>query len=166
MISLIENQCVDKKEWITHDEMMNITVIAESTPGPVAINCATYVGLKQKGLPGAVAATVGVIVPSFSVILLLSLFLDRVLEIAWVSGMFRGIRIAVGLLILDAAVKMIRKAEKKPYPMIVLICACIAAMLINIFAWHVSAIVLMLAAATVGLFVFLAKRRAEQEEKQ
>ena len=163
MLSLIENECVDKKAWITHDEMMNITVIAESTPGPVAINCATYVGLKQKGIPGAVTATVGVVIPSVAVILALSLFLDRILEITWVAGMFRGIRIAVGLLILDAAIKMIRKTEKKPYPMIVLICACVAAMLINFFALHVSTIVLMLAAAVVGLLVFLAKRRVEQE---
>lgn len=58
MISLIENSCVEKKGWITHDEMMNVTVIAESTPGPIAINCATFVGYKQKGLIGAIAATV------------------------------------------------------------------------------------------------------------
>lgn len=56
MIPLIENICVDNKKWITHEQMMNITVIAESTPGPIAINCATYIGYKQKGLTGAVAA--------------------------------------------------------------------------------------------------------------
>ena len=54
MISLIENNCVEKKKWITHDEMMNITVIAESTPGPIAINCATYVGYKKAGIIGAI----------------------------------------------------------------------------------------------------------------
>ena len=56
MISLIEDTCVRKKQWITHEDMMNVTVIAESTPGPIAINCATFVGYKQKGLPGAVMA--------------------------------------------------------------------------------------------------------------
>ena len=74
MISLIENDCVERKRWITHEEMMNITVIAESTPGPIAINCATYVGLKRKGIPGAVAATFGVILPSFVIILLISFY--------------------------------------------------------------------------------------------
>ncbi len=64
MISLIEVSCVEKKRWITHDEMMNVTVIAEYTPGPIAINCATYVGYKQKGLSGAAAATVGMVLPS------------------------------------------------------------------------------------------------------
>ncbi|MCR5375145.1 MAG: chromate transporter, partial [Lachnospiraceae bacterium] len=64
MISIIEDICVEKKNWITHDEMMNITVIAESTPGPIAINCATYVGYKKGKLPGAILATLGVAVPS------------------------------------------------------------------------------------------------------
>ena len=59
MIPLIEDNCVTRKQWISHDEMMNITVISESTPGPIAINCATYIGYKQKGIGGAVAATVG-----------------------------------------------------------------------------------------------------------
>ena len=75
MIPLIENVCVTKKEWITHEEMMNITVVAESTPGPIAINCATYVGLKKKGFWGAVAATLGVTLPSFLIILMISFFL-------------------------------------------------------------------------------------------
>ena len=70
MISLIENSCVEKKRWITHDEMMNVTVIAESTPGPIAINCATFVGYKQKGLAGAIAATIGMVLPSFCIIFL------------------------------------------------------------------------------------------------
>ena len=67
MISLIENSCVEKKQWITHDEMMNVTVIAEYTPGPIAINCATFVGYKQKGLTGAFAATIGMVFPSFCI---------------------------------------------------------------------------------------------------
>jgi chromate transporter len=68
MLSIIENICVEKKNWITHDEMMNITVIAESTPGPIAINCATYVGYKKGKLPGAILATFGVAIPSFIII--------------------------------------------------------------------------------------------------
>lgn len=72
MISLIDRSCVEKKRWISHDEMMDITVLAESTPGPIAINCATYVGYKQKGLAGAVAATVGMVLPSFCIILLIA----------------------------------------------------------------------------------------------
>ena len=68
MISLIENTCVEKKAWITHDEMMDITVIAESTPGPIAINCATFVGFRQKGFLGALVATLGIILPIYTII--------------------------------------------------------------------------------------------------
>ncbi len=113
MIPFIENICVEQKQWITMDEMMEITVIAESTPGPIAVNCATYVGYKQKGFTGALAATVGMILPSFCIIFAISGFLDHFLEITWIAHAFQGIKAAVGILILDAAIKMFRKMQKK-----------------------------------------------------
>ena len=158
MISLIDDTCVERKRWITRDEMMDITVIAESTPGPIAINCATFVGYKQKGLPGAAAATIGVVVPSFLVILLISMFLDRFLEITWIAHAFQGIKLAVGILILDAALKMIRHTEKKPLPMAIMGCAAVAMLLIDLLALRVSSIALMLAAAVVSLSVFLCRQ--------
>ena len=111
MISMIENNCVEKKAWITHDEMMDVTVIAESTPGPIAINCATFTGYKKAGFLGALAATLGVVVPSFIVIFLISMFLDNFLEITIVANAFKGIKVGVGLLILDAAITMINKMQ-------------------------------------------------------
>ena len=158
MISLIENSCVEKKGWITHDEMMNVTVIAESTPGPIAINCATFVGYKQKGMIGAIAATIGMVLPSFCIIFLISMFLDNFLEIAWIAHAFMGIKIAVGILILDAAIKMIRKMQKKPIPLTIMACAFLAMLLIDIFALHVSSITLMLIAAVISLAIFQTKR--------
>ena len=154
MIALIEDSCVEKKQWITHDEMMNITVIAESTPGPIAINCATYVGYKQKGLAGAIGATVGIVLPSFCIIFLISLFLDNFLEITWIAHAFKGIKIAVGILILDAAIKMIRKMQKKPFPLAVMITSFAAMLAINIFALRISSITLMFVAAAVSLALF------------
>ena len=158
MISLIENSCVEKKGWFTHDEMMNVTVIAESTPGPIAINCATFVGYKQKGMIGAIAATIGMVLPSFCIIFLISMFLDNFLEIAWIAHAFMGIKIAVGILILDAAIKMIRKMQKKPIPLTIMACAFLAMLLIDIFALHVSSITLMLIAAVISLAIFLTRR--------
>lgn len=163
MISLIEDACVEKKRWITHDEMMNITVIAESTPGPIAINCATYVGYKQKGLSGAAAATVGMVLPSFCVIFLISRFLDRFLEIAWIAHAFRGIKIAVGILILDAAVRMLRKMQKKALPLTIMGCAFLAMLLIDVFALRISSITLMLTAAAVSLVLFMVKQNSGKE---
>ncbi len=163
MISLIQDTCVEKKRWITHDEMMNVTVIAESTPGPIAINCATYVGYKQKGLSGAAAATVGMVLPSFCIIFLISMFLDDFLEIAWIAHAFRGIKIAVGILILDAAVKMLRKMQKKPMPLGMMSCAFLAMLLIDVFALRLSSITLMLTAATVSLVLFMVKQKSGNE---
>ena len=158
MISLIENACVERKQWISHDEMMNITVIAESTPGPIAINCATYVGYKQKGFAGALAATVGMILPSFCIIFAISMFLDHFLEITWISHAFQGIKIAVGILILDAAIKMLRKMQKKWTPRAFMLCAFAAMLLINIFSVRVSSIVLMLTAGLISLILFMVKK--------
>ena len=159
MIPLIEDICVEKKKWITHDEMMNLAVIAESTPGPIAINCATFVGFRQGGLTGAAAATVGMTVPSFCIIFLISMFLDDFLTITWIAHAFMGIKIAVGILIVDAAVKMIRKMKKKPVPLAFLICAFLAMLVIDIFALRISSITLMLTAGVISLAIFAVGRR-------
>ena len=159
MIPLIEDICVEKKKWITHDEMMNLAVIAESTPGPIAINCATFVGFRQGGLMGAAAATVGMTVPSFCIIFLISLFLDDFLTITWIAHAFMGIKIAVGILIVDAAVKMIRKMKKRPVPLAFLICAFLAMLLIVIFSLRISSITLMLTAGVISLAIFAVGRR-------
>ncbi len=163
MISLIEHTCVGEKQWITHDEMMNVTVIAESTPGPIAINCATYVGYKQKGLAGAIAATVGMVLPSFVIILVISQFLDHFLEITWVASAFRGIKIAVGILIIDAALKMFKKMKKKPFPLIIVGCACAAMLVSEMFALHISTVLLLLIAAFVSFTVYMVRQSSRKE---
>ena len=165
MLSIIENICVEKKNWITHDEMMNITVIAESTPGPVAINCATYVGYKKGKLPGAILATLGVTIPSFVIIFVISMFLEGFLEITWIAHAFQGIKIAVGILILDAAIKMIRKMQKKPLQIGILLASFAVIMLINVLKLHLSSIVVMLTAALVSLAFFLAEKARRKEER-
>jgi len=158
MISLIEHNCVEEKKWISHDEMMNITVIAESTPGPIAINCATFVGYKQAGFRGACIATLGMVMPSFVIIYMISMFLDNFLEIGWVARAFSGIKVAVGILILDAAFTMIKKMQKKPVPLGIMICSCMIMLCINAFAVKCSSIVLMLIAGTFSFLLFTAKK--------
>ncbi len=156
MISMIEDNCVEKKKWISHEEMMNITVIAESTPGPIAINCATFVGMKKAGFIGAVVATLGMVIPSFSVIYLISSFLDNFLEITFIANAFRGIKIAVGIIIFDAALGMIKKMQKKPLPKTIMICSFIVMLLINIFSVKFSSISLMLICGIISLVMFVA----------
>lgn len=163
MIAMIENICVENKKWITHDEMMDITVIAESTPGPIAINCATFTGYKKAGFAGALAATFGIIVPSFAVIYLISVFLDNFLELTLIANAFKGIKIAVGILILDAAFTMLKKMHKKKLPRAIMACSCVIMLCINIFALNFSSISLMLAAAAVSLGVFVLGIAPEQK---
>ena len=154
MISIIEDTCVERKKWITHEEMMNMTVIAESTPGPIAINCATYVGYKLAGLLGAFVTTFGMVLPSFVVIFAISKFLDNFLEITLVAHAFQGIKIAVGILIFDAAITMIQKMKKKIFPRVIMISAFLVMMMVNIFSWNFSSINLMLIAGVLSLIIF------------
>ena len=157
MISMIEHTVVEQKQWITHDEMMNITVIAESTPGPIAINCATFVGYKKGGFWGAVFATLGMVLPSFAIIYAISLWFDDFLSIVWVANAFRGIKLCVGILILDAAVTMIQKMQKKPLPRTIMLCGCAVMLAVNALSLHLSSVVLMLLGGLVSLSIFLAK---------
>lgn len=155
MIPLIEDKCVEKKKWITHDDMMNVTVIAESTPGPIAINCATFVGYTQGGFWGALSATAGVVLPSFAIIFAISMFLDNFLEIAVIANAFRGIKIAVGILIVNAAVNMLKKGNKSPFYLSVFAVAFAAMMAVNIFSVKFSSILLILIMGVVSLLYFL-----------
>ena len=163
MIPMIEGICVEEKKWITSDEMLNITVIAESTPGPIAINCATFVGYQQAGFAGALAATLGIVLPSFAVIYAISLCLDNFLEITVIANAFRGIKAAVGLLIIDAAIKMIRKMKQKRLSSVIIAASCGAMLLINLLDWKVSSISLMLAAAAAGLAALALTSRPVQK---
>lgn len=163
MISVIEHICVEDKQWISHDDMMNITVIAESTPGPVAINCATFVGYKKKGIGGAIVATLGMLIPSFTIIFVISMFLDNFLEIGIIANAFKGIKLAVGILIVDAALKMIRKMQKKVYICVILICSTVMMLAINIFSLTFSYLIIMLVAGMISLGLFAGKSRKESE---
>jgi len=163
MISMIENVCVEKKQWISHDDMMNITVIAESTPGPIAINCATFVGYRQAGFTGSLVATLGIVLPSFLIIYIISMFLDSFLEITVIAYAFKGIKIAVGILILDAAFTMIRKMHRKIIPRTIMVCSAFAMLLIHIFSWKFSSISLMLTAAAVSLGIFFVQSAQAQK---
>ena len=158
MIPIIEHTCVEQKQWITHDEMMDVTVMAESTPGPIAINCATYVGYRQAKMPGAMTATLGVVLPSMLIIMAVALFLDNLLEIPVVASAFIGIKLAVGVLIFDAGLGMLKKM-KKPHARVIAGIACAAMLAINLLSLRISSIVLMLIAAAFGAIMYAVHKK-------
>ena len=160
---LIQAQVVTAHGWLTMEEFSHLVTISQMTPGPIAINCATFTGYKKAGFVGALVATLGMIVPSLAVIYLISMFLDNFLELTIIANAFKGIKIAVGILILDAAITMIKKMHKKKLPRTIMICSCIVMLCINIFAWNFSSISLMLIAAAVSLTVFILNGAPEQK---
>lgn len=158
MISLIEHTCVEQKKWITYEEMMELTVAAESTPGPIAINCATYVGFLQCGFCGAVAATIGVVLPSFVIIYAISMFLDNFLEITIIANAFKGIKLAVGLLILNAGLNMAQKMKKTPLSRGIALTALAVLLTASLLSRSLSSLSLMLCAGAFSLILFLCRK--------
>ena len=151
MISLIEEECVEKKKWLSHDEMMDLLVVAESTPGPMAINCATYAGWKQAGIWGALSSTIGIVLPSFVIIYMISMFLESYMDIPLIANAFAGIRIAVGILIVRAGLNMLGKMQKKPRPRFFMLSALLIMLAANVFSLRLSSVVVMLFFGLVSL---------------
>ena len=151
MIPIIEDICVERNRWITHEDMMQVTIIAESTPGPIAINCATFVGHRVGGIAGSVAATFGVVLPSFIIIYAISMFLESFLEIGIIASAFKGIKIAVGILIINAGFKMMKKIPKTMLAKVILVCALVAMLMTDLLGLGLSTITMMLLAAAVSI---------------
>ena len=164
MIAFLEREFVEKKNWLSHDEFMDLIVIAESTPGPIAINCATYIGYKvNKGL-GAVAATLGMVIPSFSIIYLISLFFEQFLSVTWVSSAFRGIQACVVFLILSAGLKMFKKMKKTAFSITVAALTFVCMVTLWLLGIRFSSIFYILISGCLGLATWGFKRQSQQKK--
>lgn len=159
MIAIIQERLVEKKKWTTDDELSKIIAVAESTPGPIAINSATYIGYKLLGVLGSVCATFGVVLPSFIVIFVISLFFDNLLEYTLVANAFKGIQAAVAALILIAGYRMFKKAKKDALCIAVFVAVLAATVAIKVFSVNFSSLFLILGGAVVGIFSVLVPRK-------
>lgn len=151
MLALLENEFVSGKRWIDKDEFLNMTAIAESTPGPVAINSATYLGYRMAGVPGAVVATAAVCIPSFVIIYLISLVYDRFMEAPWVAYAFQGIRAGVVYLILSVGLKMLREMERNWLNLWIFAAVAAAVIACTLFSVSFSTIFCILISGAAGL---------------
>ena len=168
MIALLENEFVTKRKWMEKEEFLNMVAIAESTPGPIAINSATYIGFKQAGVLGSVAATLGVVLPSFIIIYVISLFLDTFLTFELVGYAFRGIQAGVVYLILSAGLKMLKGLKKNPMSVTILCTVLVLMVVFSLLSVNFSAIFFILISAAVGLSVWgigRLKNKGEEGEK-
>ena len=155
MIAVFENEFVSNKKWIEQEEFTDLIAIAESTPGPIAINSATYIGYKVAGVLGSVFATLGMVLPSLLIIFIISLFLNEFLQIQLVSKAFKGIQACVAFLILSAGLKMFIKSKKTVFSIIVFALVCLSVILCTIFGVDFSSIYYILLGALAGLIVYL-----------
>ena len=170
MISLLESELVAKRKWLESDEFLNVVAIAESTPGPVAINAATYVGYKLAGVWGSLSATVAVALPSFSIIFLISLFFDAFLSLKYVAYAFDGIQVCVIFLILSAGVKMLLKLEKTVWNIVVTSLVIAVMIALSVLSIAFSSVWYILITAGLALLLYLfsyfrARRKENRENK-
>lgn len=164
MISLIKEKVADKKRWMTEEEINDIIIIAESTPGPIAINLATYCGYKVKGFWGSLLATIGVVLPSLIIIFSISLFFDAFIQNKVVAAIFMGIKCAVVYLITTAGIRMFRKMKKNWYSVSVVFLVIAAMALLTVFSLNFSTVYFILIGGFLGLMIFgfLAKKEPKK----
>lgn len=153
MIALIEREFVTRKGWINEVELYEIIAIAESTPGPIAINCATFVGYKIMRFWGSLIATIAVCIPSFAIIYLISVFYDAFMSLTVVSYAFEGIKVGIALMITTAGINMMKKAKKNAFAIGVFALSFAAAVCIDIFNLSFSTIYLLLIGAALGVIL-------------
>ncbi len=163
MLSLLENEFVEKKGWLTKDEFLDMIAIAESTPGPVAINSATFIGHKTAGVLGSAFSTLGVVLPSFIIIYVISLFLDAFLDLTIVANAFRGIQACVVYLIGSTGLKLLKQMEKKPLPIAIMLSVLVCMTAFSLFAVKFSSIIYILIAGAVGIIAFYSKKQNGKE---
>lgn len=159
MIPLIRKEAVEKNSWITDDELLEVTAIAESTPGPIAVNSATFVGYRVAGFAGALAATVGVITPSFTIIYLLSFAIEKFESNTTVKYAFTGIRAGVLALIIKALWSMGGKIEKNVAAIIIMIAAFIIAAFTDI-----NVLYIIIVSAAIGIINSLITARRKKND--
>ena len=165
MIALLENEFVEKKKWLEKNEFLDVAAIAESTPGPIAINAATYIGYKNAGIIGSIIATLGICIPSFVIIYAISLFFDAFLSLTLVAYAFKGIQICVVYLILTAGLKMLKQMKKTVFNMIIISITLICMIVFSLFAVKFSTIFYILISGACGVAVYLLGK-IRKEEKQ
>ena len=165
MIALLENEFVAKKKWIEKDEFLDVAAIAESTPGPIAINAATYIGFKNAGIVGSIIATLGICIPSFVIIYAISLFFDAFLSLTLVAYAFKGIQICVVYLILSAGLRMLKQMKKTAFNVIIISATVICMVVLSLFAVKFSTIFYILISGAFGVVVyFLGKLKKEEKQ--
>ena len=154
MLPILQRELGDKRGWATEDELMDYYAIGQCTPGVIAVNTSTFIGYKTHGLPGAVAATAGMISPSLVIIIIIAAFIQQFAHLEIVQNAFAGIRIAVCALVLQSVWKMAKKGVVDVPTAVILVITFIAVAFLGI-----SPVTMVVVAAAAGILVNLIRRR-------
>ena len=154
MIALLEEEFIQRRKWLDKDEFLDMAAIAESTPGPVAINSATYLGYKLAKVPGAATATVAVCLPSFLIIYAISLFFEQFTQLTVIASAFKGIQVCVIYLIFLAGVRMLKALERTPLNVGILLVVMACMIAFSLLAVKFSSIAFILLSGMVGVAVW------------
>lgn len=146
MLPILQREVGDNKGWATEEEMMDYFAIGQCTPGIIAVNTATFIGQKQKGILGGIVATLGLVFPSLVIISLLAGVIEAFSHLVWVQHAFAGVRICVCVLILNSVVKLYKKAVVDKATLAIFLLVTLGSFLID-----VSPVVFVVAAALAGI---------------
>lgn len=165
MLTLLKGELVEKKHWINDEELVEMMAISESTPGPIAINLATYLGYKKGGILGALLATLGVIITPFALMFVISLFLQRILEVETIKYAFMGVKVGVVFLLLKVSYDLIKNIKKDIFGIIAITIVTIAMIVITILSVNFSAIYFILLGAVLGILIYaiIPKRKGDKK---
>ena len=159
MLPMLQKEVVEEKKWATEEELLDYYAVGQATPGIIAVNTATFVGYKEKGVLGAAFATFGVVFPSLVIIMAIAGFIDNFSDLEVVQYAFSGIRIAVGVLILNALIKLMKGSVKNILGVILFVATFIASSFLNI-----SVVYIIIAAALICIISDYVERKRGSEE--
>ena len=165
MIALLESELVAKRKWLEKGEFLDMIAVAESTPGPVAVNMATFIGYRQGGVAGAAFSTLGVCLPSFLIIFGISFFFDAFLSLSYVSYAFKGIRVCVIYLILSSGWKLLKTMERTPFSLLLFGTVFSALLIFSLLSVRFSSVLYILLSALAGFFLYLIQKIRKGADK-
>lgn len=159
MLPMIQREVVDTNKWLSADDILDIVAIAETTPGPIAINTATFVGYRTAGVKGAIAATLGVVLPSFIIISIIAMIFDVFKDNKYVQNAFWGIRVGVLALIVKALINMFKQCPKSVVGYVIMLVAFVA-----VAFFGVNVLIVIVVSALVGLIAQEITRRGKKHD--
>ena len=164
MIPIIQKEVVEKKKWIPAGEILDILAISESTPGPIAVNTATYVGFRVMGFWGSLFATIGLTIPSFTIIFVISLFYKTFMTWHIVDAAFKGLKIGVIILLVNAVIKLSKSVKKDLFSIIIFVLTLIGMLVLTFFQIKIPSLSLIF--IVLGLLVGIIATAISRKEKK